>query len=235
MKSILLALIFTFTFNASASKSAKVDSDLASYDSKIKYMREEFLKTPSNVYDKEWVKRKLAFMFEIDQFMRSFTQTPFENNYSEDEIKYFNENFFERFKELDINNTADLKELLKIYHWFTISEFGPEADNHAWLLVQHSDLDRAFQKIILSILEKLLPKQETKPANYAYLFDRIAASWSNESERTLQRYGTQGRCVGPGAWEELPSENPGNLNQRRAEVGLGTMEEYKFVFKDICK
>lgn len=234
MKSILLTVIITFAFNALASEYAKVDADLATYDSKIKSMKHEFLKTPTNPYDKEWVLKKLAFMVEIDQTTRFFTQIIFEHNYSQEEVKYFNLKFSTHFREIDSQNTYDLKKLLKIYHWFTISEFGAVADNHAWLLVQHADLEPSFQKEILLILEKLLHLQDTKPTNYAYLFDRVAASWSNESERKLQRYGTQGKCIGPGIWEALPSEEPEKLDQRRARVGLGTMEEYKLAFKDIC-
>jgi len=84
------------------------------------------------------------------------------------------------------------------------------------------------------ILEKLYLSKETSPSNYAYLFDRVAASWSDESKRTLQRYGTQGSCTGPGTWEPIAMEEPDHVDERRASVGLMTMAEYLKLFKEIC-
>lgn len=119
---------------------------------------------------------------------------------------------------------------MKIYPWFTISEFGAVTDSNAWLIVQHADLDTAFQKQVLSKLKQLYPKGETNRHNYAYLDDRDAVA-----EKRLQLYGTQGICVGPGKWEPHPIEDFSNVDKRRAEMELGTMAEYIAVFKDICK
>lgn len=229
---IILSLI---TSIAEAALHSKVDADLEVYDNKIKSMQDDFLKSPANPQDKEWVKGKLNHMVEIDQYMRFFTQTPFEHHYTKEEKEYFDLNFSDRFKSIDLSNTSDIKDLLKIYRWFKISEFGKKADNQAWLLVQHADLDSAFQKEVLITLEQLFPLNETSPSNYAYLYDRVATAWNNQSERKLQRYGTQGKCTGPGTWEALPSEDPDKLDQKRATVGLGSMEEYRAAFKELCK
>jgi hypothetical protein len=72
------------------------------------------------------------------------------------------------------------------------------------------------------------------PANCAYLSDRIAASYNDPSKRKFQRYGTQGACTGPGAWEPLPVEDPLHLNDHRSQVGLEPEAEYIKGFKDIC-
>lgn len=85
------------------------------------------------------------------------------------------------------------------------------------------------------MLSKLYKSKETNPANYAYLWDRVASSFNDITKRKPQRYGTQGQCVGPGKWEPLPMEDEKNINKRRKEVGLPTREEYKKNFKDICK
>ncbi|MNL37149.1 hypothetical protein D3C87_1592760 [compost metagenome] len=138
-------------------------------------------------------------------------------------------------KKIDFENTEDLKPLLQIYSWFTISEFGRKTDINAWLLVQHADHDPDFQKSVLPTLEKLYPLKETRADNYAYLFDRVAASWNDPSKRKLQRYGTQGMCVGPGTWAPLPVEDEVNLDKRRASVGLGPEADYIAIFKDKCK
>lgn len=232
--SILALILFSLGNLSYATQFDRVDNDLKSYDAKVSEMRLEFEKLKIDENDKEWVKSKLAFMVEVDQYMRSMWQTPFKYGYTSEEAEYFRKQFLSRNDQLDSENTSDLKKLLKIYHWFTISEFGAVTDSQAWLIVQHADLDPQFQKEILAILTDLWPKNETSAKNYAYLLDRVAASWSDSSKRTLQRYGTQGQCIGPKVWEPIPMEEPELVDQRRATVGLNTMAEYKVVVKEFC-
>jgi hypothetical protein len=182
-----------------------------------------------------WVKAKLQHMVDVDQYMRKFMMNvPFEKGFTDAEKEYFHKVSTPRFKKIDDENTAELKSLLKSHRWFTISKFGKVTDNNAWLLVQHADDQPEFQKEVLAILESLYRSKETKPQNYAYLFDRIAASFSDVKLRKFQRYGTQGSCTGPGTWAPLPMEEPASVDVRRAEVGLGPMAEYIAMFKDIC-
>jgi hypothetical protein len=227
----LTALLPSF---ALAENYALVDRDLKTYDETVAAKEDLFNKVPVNIHDKEWVKLKLTHMVDVDQYMRNFANITFEHHYGDDETKYFWRQFQPRWTRVDSQDTEDLKSLLKIYNWFTIPAFGVQADREAWLLVQHADLDLPFQRRVLSILEKLYPSGETSPSNYAYLFDRIAASWNNPNQRTLQRYGTQGICTGPGTWAPLPVEDPPNLDNRRKQVGLGTEAEYIKMFKDLC-
>jgi hypothetical protein len=231
--SAIAVLILTMSV-AYASDFPKVDADLKAYDDNIIEMKNEFGKVKPDENNKEWVKLKLSFMVQIDQYMRSMWQSPSKNNYTAEETAYFRREFLPRNDKLDSDNTQDLKRLLKVYTWFTISNFGSEADSQAWLIVQHADLDPEFQKEVLSVLTDLWPKNETSAKNYAYLFDRVAASWSEPSKRRLQRYGTQGQCVGPKLWEPIPIEEPDFVDQRRASVGLNTMAEYKLVVKNLC-
>ncbi|MBI4404454.1 MAG: hypothetical protein HY537_09850 [Deltaproteobacteria bacterium] len=209
----------------------KVDRDIKTYDEKIHAITMEFTQKPANPVDKDWVKAKLSFMVAVDQYTRRYLQVPFQHAYTDKENMEFQKQFSNRMTSMDARNTADLKDLLKKYEWFTISVFGSQADNDAWLLVQHADQDRPFQKRILNVLEGLYKIGHTKPSNYAYLYDRVARG---ENPPRPQRYGTQGRCVGPGKWEPHEIEDAANVDKRRAKVGLGTMEEYKAMFKDIC-
>lgn len=212
----------------------KVDTDLKTYDDTITAKNAAFNATPADPHNKPWVKAKLEHMVDVDQYMRNYLNTPFEHNYSNDEKAYFTTKFMPRWTAIDTQNTADLKLLLQIYNWFNISSFGAQSDQDAWLLVQHADLDLAFQKYVLAILEKLYPIGETNPGHYAYLFDRVAASWNDPRQRTLQRYGTQGTCTGSGTWAPIPTEDPANLDLRRQQVGLGSEADYIKSFKDIC-
>lgn len=198
----------------------RVAADVAAYDSTVAAKKAAFDAQPSNATDKIWVKAKLAHMYDVDQYMRRSTSLPHEKGYSPNETHCFWLAFSERFGAVDRANTTDMKSLLKIYDWFKISEFGKDSDSHAWILVQHADLDPALQRDVLKILERMVPIGETAKSHYAYLFDRVAASWMDESKRTLQRYGTQGQCVGPNDWQPLPMEEPETLDERRAAMDL---------------
>lgn len=122
---------------------------------------------------------------------------------------------------VDEDNTAWLKTALEAGGWFTISADGEEADKAAWALIQHADKDPAFQTRVLGVLEPLARKGETRPQNYALLFDRVAVA-----QKRPQRYGSQGRCTGAGVWTPFETEDPANLDQRRASMGLRPLAEY---------
>lgn len=53
------------------------------------------------------------------------------------------------------------------------------------------------------------------------LYDRVAVS-----QKRPQRYGSQGRCNDQGAWTAFETEDPANLDQRRATMGLQPVAEY---------
>jgi hypothetical protein len=234
MLKILIPFLLFISNALLASVLSSVDADLKIYDDQIAALNLEFAKVPAKSQAKEWVKIKINHMVKVDQYMRQYWNIPSIHQYTEVEKKEFNIQFSLRSNSVDQENTSDMKELLKIYTWFKISEFGTEIDKNAWLLVQHADHDPSFQKEILIILTELYKKAETNPSNYAYLWDRVAASWSDQNKRTLQRYGTQGRCVGHGVWQPLPVEDPDHLDERRQAVGLGSEAEYIKFFKNIC-
>jgi hypothetical protein len=129
--------------------------------------------------------------------------------------------------------------------WVTISKFGAETDKDATVIAIHADMDFAFQKEILAKLENLYPKGETDPRGYAHLYDRVAASYFDLSQRKLQRYGTHGegryedepggfrRLVVP--WELLPMEDPEHIHERRAAMGLMPLAEYVRLSDDYRK
>jgi len=230
----LATIAMTLWFGAAiAADYPRVDAEVKAIDQHVTQLQQEFAKKTPAPTDKEWVKSKLAHMVEVDQYVRSqIDNTALSLN--DDERVEFSQRIAERMRKVDTQNTGDLKALLKNYHWFTISEFGAETSQHAWLLVQHADHDAPFQRQVLAILEPLAAKGETNPRNYAYLYDRVASSFQNPAERKPQRYGTQGMCSGPGTWEPLPVEDPENLDARRATVGLPSEAEYKKGFANIC-
>jgi uncharacterized protein DUF6624 len=218
-----------------ADEFSRVTADLAAYDAHVAGLEAQFAKRPADLNEKNWVRMKLAHMVNIDQYLRQYSMLPVTQGYSDAERLDFNRRFMQsRWQSVDTRNTADLKQLLAIHGWFKISSFGDEADNNAWLLVQHADQDRDFQRHVLSILEPLVAQHETRPEHYAYLFDRLAALHGDAGGQQPQRYGTQGRCVGKGKWEPFEVEEPARLDERRASVGLMPEAEYQKQFVNLC-
>jgi hypothetical protein len=197
-----------------------LDRALESVFAEISAEQARFTESPQP-QDKEWVKRRLAHLYDVDQkALGAFIKIrPAE--WSPAAREYYTHKLAQRIIALERADTAELKELLKLYRWFTVSEFGEKADMHAWVLVQHSDRDPAFQQEVLAILATLYPSGETNASNYANLYDRVAMNAGKP-----QRYGTQGSCAAPGKWEPSKVEDPAGLDQRRASLGLPAMTAY---------
>jgi hypothetical protein len=129
---------------------------------------------------------------------------------------------------VDRENTKRLKAIVSRYGWPTISLVGKDGSISAFLLIQHADQDRAFQRQVLALMEPLVQSGEVSASNYAYLYDRVS---------TPQRYGTQGRCNGPNRWDPNDIEDPETVDARRASVGIvpSKISEYKSIMDAVCK
>lgn len=123
--------------------------------------------------------------------------------------------------ELDLKNTARLKEIIKEIGWPTISKVGEESSNQAWLLAQHADHDLEFQKKCLSLM-KAETKSEVSRPNIAFLEDRIAAS-----EKRPQLYGTQFFKNADGKLIPHPIFEIDKIDQRRQKMNMKPFEEYE--------
>ncbi len=135
----------------------------------------------------------------------------------------------EEFNDISARHVQQLEEMIDRFGWPTISMVGAEASGSAFIIVQHADGDLEFQKRTLALIEPLAARGEIFPANYAYLYDRIA-----RNENRPQRFGTQGRCMDDGSWEPFPLEEPKRLEELRAEYGLEPFEEYKEAVAELC-
>ena len=191
----------------------------------------------SNSY--ETLADKLFDMHTIDQAIRSlFSDRAEVQNHFGDETEFqsFQDGIGDRMGKVDEFNTGQIKAMLTDRSWFRDHLDGDRASSLGWLIVQHADRDPEFQKSALKLMESEFETPGFSKSNYAYLYDRVQAAWSRQQDTNSnkQRYGTQGRCTGVGVWEPLPLEDPDNIDKIRAEVGLGSMAEYKSRFKDIC-
>lgn len=118
----------------------------------------------------------------------------------------------------DGRSTEAMRDILDRYDWVDGEQFGRRTATQAWLLVQHSDHDPAFQSLALERMEPYLESGSVRRQDYAYLWDRVAVNTGQ-----LQRYGTQpmGECNEDGTLDLKPVEDPDTLDVRRREMGLG--------------
>lgn len=127
----------------------------------------------------------------------------------------------DRFKAIDKENTARMKEIIRQYGFPGYALVGPEAANAAFIIVQHADQDLAFQKQCLELLRKAVELKDIFPASVAYLTDRI-----NVAEGKPQLYGTQTSVSPEGKFGVPPIEDEANVDKRRAAVGLEPLANY---------
>ena len=122
----------------------------------------------------------------------------------------------------DSSNMIVLKKIFKEYGFFGFEEVGKQGSSNFWLMMQHCDKDPKFQEEVLSEMKKHIERKNANPSNYAYLIDRV-----NVNTGKPQVYGTQMKLnQDRTSYEPQTVIEPENLNKRRSEVGLGTIEEY---------
>lgn len=131
--------------------------------------------------------------------------------------------------EVDSANTAWLKADVEANGWYRISVHGEDATGSAWLMAQHADRDRAFQRHVLGLLEPLAAEGEVRAANHAYLYDRLAVA-----ENRPQRYGTQGQCAARGVWEPFELEDASRTDNWREQVDIGPLADYAAHMAGAC-
>jgi hypothetical protein len=128
---------------------------------------------------------------------------------------------FQKLREVDRGNTTRMKAIIDRHGWPGKTLVGEEGAFSAWLLVQHADHDCAFQKKCLVLLTEAAKRGEASAAHMAYLTDRVRMG-----EKRPQVYGTQFEVVA-GKLQPYPVEDEANLEQRRREIGLPPMAEYR--------
>jgi hypothetical protein len=120
---------------------------------------------------------------------------------------------------MDKKHRTRLQAIVKKYGWPGKSLVGTDGAHAAWLVVQHSKADLAFQQRCLKLM-KAAPKGEVALPDIAYLTDCVLIA-----QKKKQLYGTQLQVV-KGAFKPRPIEDPANVDKRRAAMGLSTLAEY---------
>lgn len=126
--------------------------------------------------------------------------------------------------EIDRRNQLWLEQLVDLTGWPIKDRVGIDGAHAAWLLVQHSDGDPAFQRQCLDLMKQAEVGQ-VAAVDIAYLEDRVRVA-----EGVPQRFGTQAALVG-GEWLIKDLEDPEHVDERRAELGLPPLNEYLEVIR----
>jgi hypothetical protein len=114
--------------------------------------------------------------------------------------------------QVDYHNTQVMKEIIAEYGWPGETLVGTMGAQAAWLLVQHADHDREFQKQCHHLLETAVKSDEAQAQHLAYLTDRICVG-----DGVPQIYGTQ---------LDYPITDLEHVDERRAVMGLDSLAEY---------
>jgi hypothetical protein len=118
-------------------------------------------------------------------------------------------------------NLEWMRLILAQHGWPGRRLVGDEGSHGAWLLLQHADRDSALQNTALHLLESAVRSGDASPRDLAYLTDRVRVA-----EGRPQIYGTQLEYDGRGCASPKPSEEPAQLDARRASVGLEPVAQY---------
>ncbi len=126
----------------------------------------------------------------------------------------------EEMEALHNRNVETLDSIVDKIGYPTIEKVGKEANEAAWLVIQHSIGQPAFMRKCAILLEKAVEENQADVKQLAYLTDRIAVF-----EGQSQLYGTQFGWDKNGKMNPSPFDNLEKVNQRRKAIGLNSLEE----------
>lgn len=132
-----------------------------------------------------------------------------------------------RMQRIDRDNADWMEGVLEDVYWFTIPEYGEEADNAAFLLVQHATHDPELMQEVLSRFETLTLERDIASDNYALLTDRIAVMNGQP-----QPYGSQWECAEGEYRPQTPLLDEANIDALRAQYNLPPLADYMSVLPE---
>lgn len=121
---------------------------------------------------------------------------------------------------LNEKNQEELEKLIELKGWPKQSEVGRRAASAAFLIIQHSNIDK--QKKYLPIIEDLCKEKEADLQHYALMYDRVQTS-----ENKPQKFGTQIRYNEETKTHELfPLLDETKVEEWRKECNMMPLEVY---------
>lgn len=122
--------------------------------------------------------------------------------------------------EKDSINLIKVERILEERGWLGPDVIGSKGNSALFLVIQHADI--AVQEKYLPMMREAAAQGNARPSSLALLEDRVALRTGKR-----QIYGSQiGRDKETGEYYVLPLEDPDKVDERRAEVGLGPLQDY---------
>ena len=128
--------------------------------------------------------------------------------------------FKEKLRKTDSINTVKITSVIENYGWLGVDVVGDYGNSTFFAVIQHSDLKT--QEKYLPIMREAVKNGKARADHLALLEDRVALK-----EGRRQIYGSQlGMDPITKKTYVCPLVDPGNVDARRAKVGLPPMQEY---------
>ncbi len=126
---------------------------------------------------------------------------------------------WQRINHQDSINLIKVKTILDEHGWLGPEEVGHNGSQTLFLVIQHSDIET--QKEYLPMMREAVKNNKARASSLALLEDRVGIGTIGK-----QIYGSQIGIDEDGTYFVLPIEDPEHVDERRAEVGLGPLNEY---------
>lgn len=182
-------------------------------------LKSQFLAYKNEVEkDMDWeLKKQLDSIYEIDQKLRQ--------QYPEMSAKYESDSkemkaFWDQIRKDDSLNVIEVSKILDSHGWLGKEVVGRQGNSCLFLVIQHAKID--IQEKYLPMMRQAVANGKAKASSLALLEDRILLRRGKK-----QIYGSQ---IGthPESKENyvLPLQDPINVDERRATVGLPPLQQY---------
>ena len=130
------------------------------------------------------------------------------------------QDFWKEIAFKDSINLINVQKILDDRGWVGPKIVGEKGSATLFLVIQHAPLD--VQEKYLPMMKEAVKNGNARSESLALLEDRVLMRKGKK-----QIYGSQiGRNRETGEYYVSPIEDPENVNERRAAVGLGTIESY---------
>ena len=126
----------------------------------------------------------------------------------------------------DADNLAFVEGVVEEHGWPTPALVGEDGVGAAWSVVQHSNLE--VQERMLPLVEAAYRAGEIEGQKYALLLDRVLVGHGEP-----QVYGSQPDMAADGTFQIPETVDDATLDARRAEVGLGPIDEYMETLREM--
>lgn len=163
------------------------------------------------------LKKELESIRVEDQTLRMLLPAVNEKFGSDSPEKVFFSQLIQQQDSICINKVSDI---IDQHGWISVDRVGYFANQTLWLVIQHAPLE--IQEKYLPKLRASVEKGESEGWYLAFLEDRILM-YKGEK----QTYGSQAKPNSKtGKTHIYPIKDVSTVNERRAEIGLETIEEH---------